>query len=65
MIYNTVTNELYNGQQGISVIPCFYKLSILNGETEAKKVALLPVNVYPSDSDIMSKQLEVTMVKTD
>ena len=25
MIYNTVTNELYDGVKGISVIPCAYK----------------------------------------
>ena len=27
----------------------------MNGETEAKKVAVAPINVYPADSDIMSK----------
>ena len=25
MIYNTVTNELYDGKVGIKVIPCYYK----------------------------------------
>ena len=25
MIYNTVTNELYDGKKGIKVIPCYYK----------------------------------------
>ena len=29
MIYNTVTNELYNGAEGINVIPCFYKLEYI------------------------------------
>ena len=27
MIYNSVTGELYNGVEGINVIPCFYKLT--------------------------------------
>ena len=29
MIYNSVTGELYNGTEGINVIPCFYKLEYL------------------------------------
>jgi len=27
MFYNTVTKKLYNGEKGIEVIPCFYKLT--------------------------------------
>ena len=27
MFYNTVTKRLYNGEKGIEVIPCFYKLT--------------------------------------
>ena len=53
MIYNTVTDELYDGQKGIHVIPCYYNWSTSNGETEKRCSA--PVNVYPADSDIMSK----------
>jgi len=29
MIYNSVTGELYNGVEGINVIPCYYKLEYL------------------------------------
>ena len=29
MIYNTVTDELYDGQKGINVIPCYYKLEYI------------------------------------
>ena len=54
MIYNTVTDELYDGQKGISVIPCFYKLEYIEWK-DRDKGAVAPVNVYPSDSDIMSK----------
>ena len=25
MIYNTVTNDLFDGKKGIKVIPCYYK----------------------------------------
>ena len=54
MIYNTVTDELYDGQKGITVIPCFYKLEYIEWK-DRDKGAVAPVNVYPSDSDIMSK----------
>ena len=54
MIYNTVTNELYNGADGMDVIPCFYKLEYIEWK-DRDKGAVAPVNVYPADSDIMSK----------
>tara|TARA_R100000458_G_C8266625_1_gene241616 strand:- start:272 stop:1066 length:795 start_codon:yes stop_codon:yes gene_type:complete len=54
MIYNTVTNELYDGAKGISVIPCYYKLEYIEWQ-DRDKGAAAPVNVYSSDSDIMSK----------
>ena len=52
MIYNTVTDELYNGAEGMKVIPCFYKLEYIECRD---KGAVAPVNVYSADSDIMSK----------
>ena len=54
MIYNTVTDELYDGSQGILVIPCFYKLEYIEWK-DRDKGAVAPINVYPADSDIMSK----------
>src|SRR6056300_531160 len=54
MIYNTVTNELYNGAAGITVIPCYYKLEYIEWR-DRDKGAVAPVNVYPATSDIMSK----------
>ena len=54
MIYNTVTDELYDGNKGITVIPCYYKLEYIEWK-DRDKGAVAPVNVYPSDSDIMTK----------
>lgn len=54
MIYNTVTDEIYNGQEGISVVPCYYKLEYIEWR-DRDKGSVAPVNVYASDSDIMSK----------
>mgnify|MGYP003141751473 FL=1 len=54
MIYNTVTDELYDGAKGITVVPCYYKLEYIEWK-DRDKGAVAPVNVYSSDSDIMSK----------
>ena len=54
MIYNTVTDELFDGAKGINVIPCYYKLEYIEWQ-DRDKGAAAPVNVYPADSDIMSK----------
>ena len=54
MIYNTVTDELFDGAKGITVVPCYYKLEYIEWK-DREKGAVAPVNVYSSDSDIMSK----------
>ena len=46
--------NLYDGQKGITVIPCYYKLEYIEWK-DRDKGAVAPVNVYPADSDIMSK----------
>ena len=54
MIYNTVTDELYDGQKGITVIPCFYKLEYIEWKDRGEGPGA-PVAIYDSSSDIMSK----------
>jgi len=54
MIYNSVTGELYNGVDGINVIPAFYKLEYLEWKDRGEGLGA-PVNIYQSSSDIMSK----------
>ena len=54
MIYNSVTGELYNGVEGINVIPCFYKLEYLEWKDRGEGLGA-PVAIYPSSSDILSK----------
>ena len=41
MIFNTVTNELFDGKKGIKVIPCYYKKIIQNGRIEGMGLVLL------------------------
>jgi len=55
MIYNTVTDELYDGQKGIQVIPCYYKLEYIEWRDRGQEGSSAPINVYAADSDIMSK----------
>ena len=51
MILNTVTNQLYNGKQGIEVLPVFYKRQYIEWqERGAGKGA--PVNIYNAGDDI-------------
>jgi hypothetical protein len=63
MIYNSVTGELFNGEQGVPVIPCYYKLEYVEWKDRGKDGSGAPVNIYPSSSDI--KQLEVQTLKID
>ena len=55
MIFNTVTNQLYDGAKGVTVIPCFYKLEYIEWKDRGMEGSSAPVNIYPADSDIMSK----------
>ena len=54
MIYNSVTGELYNGVEGINVIPCFYKLEYIEWKDRGEGLGA-PIAIYPSSSDILSK----------
>jgi hypothetical protein len=38
MIYNTVSDQLYDGPAGIRVVPCFYKLEYLEWRDRGKEV---------------------------
>ena len=54
MIFNSVTGELYNGVEGINVIPCFYKLEYIEWKDRGEGLGA-PIGIYPSSSDILSK----------
>ena len=44
MIYNSVTGELFNGEKGVNIIPCHYKLEYIEwrdrGEGSGAPVAI-------------------------
>lgn len=54
MLLNTVTKKLYNGANGIEVIPCHYKLEYQEW-ADFGTGSGRPENIYDADSDILSK----------
>tara|TARA_Y100000004_G_scaffold189265_1_gene244596 strand:- start:3335 stop:4114 length:780 start_codon:yes stop_codon:yes gene_type:complete len=53
MIYNTVTNELFDGQKGIEVIPCYYKKEFVEWRDRGDGPGA-PVAVHKPDSAIIA-----------
>ena len=54
MLLNTVTKKLYNGAEGIEVIPCHYKLEYQEW-ADFGTGSGRPENIYNANSDILSK----------
>jgi len=54
MIFNSVTNELFDGVKGVQVVPCHYKLEYIEWK-ERGEGSGAPVAIHPSSSDIMTK----------
>jgi hypothetical protein len=54
MLLNTVTKRLYNGDAGINVIPCYYKLEYQEW-ADFGTGSGRPEQIYADDSDIISK----------
>ena len=55
MIYNTVTDKLYDGNKGMLVIPAYYKFEYIEWADRGQDGSSAPRNIYPADSDVMSK----------
>jgi len=51
MIYNTVSGKLYDGEEGIDVVPCHYKREYIEWAERGKGTAA-PVAIYPANYDI-------------
>jgi hypothetical protein len=54
MFLNTVTKRLYDGDAGITVIPCYHKMEYQEW-AEFGTGSGRPEQIYPADSDILSK----------
>jgi len=54
MFLNIVTKKLYDGDKGITVIPCYYKMEYQEW-AEFGTGSGRPEQIYPADSDILPK----------
>ena len=54
MLLNTVTKKLYAGEQGINVIPCYYRMEYQEW-ADFGTGSGRPEQMYPDNSDILSK----------
>lgn len=54
MFYNSVTDELFDGQKGLHIIPCHYVRQYLEWAPRGSGTGS-PVNIYPANSDILTK----------
>ena len=54
MFLNIVTKKLYDGDKGITVIPCYYKMEYQEW-AEFGTGSGRPEQIFPADSDILSK----------
>ena len=54
MIYNSVTGELFDGEKGIEVIPCHYKLEYIEWRDRGEGSGA-PVAIHSSSSDILTQ----------
>jgi len=62
MFLNIVTKKLYNGAEGINVIPCHYKLEYQEW-ADFGTGSNRPENIYTAESDILSKTTKDTSGK--
>jgi len=62
MFFNTVTRKLYDGDKGIQVIPCHYRLEYQEW-ADFGTGSGRPENIYPGSSDILSKTTKDAMGK--
>jgi len=54
MIFNTVSKQVYDGEKGLTVIPCFYKREYVEW-TDRGEGTGAPVAVHPASSDIIGQ----------
>ena len=52
MIFNTVTKQLYDGEKGVSVIPCYYKREYVEWSDRGEGTSA-PVAIHPVESGII------------
>ena len=54
MIFNTVTKQVYDGEKGINIIPCYYKREYVEWSDRGTGTSA-PVAIHPSTRDIINQ----------
>ena len=54
MIFNTVTKRLYDGEEGVNIIPCFYKREYVEWSDRGEGTSA-PVAIHTVDSGIIKE----------
>ena len=54
MIFNTVTKQVYDGEKGINIIPCYYKREYVEWSDRGTGTSA-PVAIHPPTSDIINQ----------
>ena len=62
MIFNTVTEELIDGAEGISVVPCYFEPVALEW-TDRGQGSSAPVGQHPVDTPLWDKTKKMSWVK--
>ena len=52
MIFNTVTKQIYDGEKGVSVVPCYYKREYVEWSDRGEGTSA-PVAIHSVDSGII------------
>jgi len=52
MMFNTLTRELYNGEEGVQVVPCSYQPQLIEWSDRGKGTGA-PANIHPVTSNIL------------
>ena len=53
MLFNTVSKELYDGDKGITVVPCYYKREYVEWSDRGEGPGA-PIAVHPASSDVIN-----------
>jgi hypothetical protein len=54
MIFNTVTKQLYDGEEGVNVIPCYYKREYVEWSDRGEGTSA-PIAIHSVDSGIIKE----------
>ena len=54
MLFNTVSKELYDGNKGIQVVPCYYKREYIERSARGEGPGA-PIAVHPANTDLINE----------